>query len=73
MMMQEGGVKIWRPRQVGVHGCQDKQGGHFANASVHCDLTKVYVGPSKRDYVPIDNRETSESPRTLATAVEHSG
>lgn len=48
MMMQEGGVKIWRPRQV-------------------------YVGPSKRDYVPIDSRETSESPRTLATAVEHSG
>jgi len=48
MMIQEGGVKIWRPRQV-------------------------YVGPSKRDYVPIDSREPSDSPRAVATTVEHSG
>ncbi|KAF9787502.1 peroxysomal citrate synthase [Thelephora terrestris] len=48
MMIQEGGVKIWRPRQV-------------------------YVGPSKRDYEPIDSRAPSDSPRTVATAVEHSG
>jgi len=48
MMIQEGGVKIWRPRQV-------------------------YVGPSKRDYVPIDSREPSDSPRVVATTVEHSG
>jgi len=48
MMIQEGGVKIWRPRQV-------------------------YVGPSKRDYAPIDSRALSDSPRAVATAVEHSG
>jgi len=48
MMMQEGGVKIWRPRQV-------------------------YIGPSKRDYVPIDSREPSDSRRVVPTVVEHSG
>lgn len=58
---------------MSVRGCQDKLEGHFANTSVLCDFIEVYVGPSKRDYVPADSRETSESPRTLATAVEHSG
>jgi len=49
MMLQEGGVKIWRPRQV-------------------------YVGPSKRDYIPADaRRDVDISPKSIATTVEHSG
>ena len=36
-------------------------------------LFEVYVGPSKREYVPVDSRELSDSPRAVPTAVEHSG
>ncbi|KAI0925804.1 hypothetical protein AcV5_008433 [Taiwanofungus camphoratus] len=48
MMLQEGGVKIWRPRQV-------------------------YVGPGKRDYVPVEQRATVEGLRQTPSAVEHGG
>ncbi|KAG6813938.1 hypothetical protein H0H92_005192 [Tricholoma furcatifolium] len=48
MMLQEGGVKIWRPRQI-------------------------YVGESKRDYVPVDKRVAVEGPKVTPTKVVHSG
>jgi citrate synthase len=49
MMHQEGGVKIWRPRQL-------------------------YVGPEKREFVPIYKREeNSTDPGNTPTAVPHSG
>ncbi|KAL0954515.1 hypothetical protein HGRIS_003482 [Hohenbuehelia grisea] len=48
MMLQDGGVKIWRPRQL-------------------------YVGASKRDYVPVGERVAVEGLRKTPTAVEHSG
>ncbi|KAJ7761875.1 peroxysomal citrate synthase [Mycena maculata] len=48
MMLQSGGVKIWRPRQI-------------------------YVGPGKRDYVPVDERIAVEGPKKTPSAVEHSG
>ncbi|KAL7279227.1 hypothetical protein ACG7TL_007067 [Trametes sanguinea] len=48
MMLQEGGVKIWRPRQV-------------------------YVGPSKRDYVPVDERVPVEGAKQTPSRVEHGG
>ncbi|KAI8980221.1 peroxysomal citrate synthase [Trametes punicea] len=48
MMLQEGGVKIWRPRQV-------------------------YVGPARRDYVPVDERVPVEGPKETPSRVEHGG
>ncbi|KAJ6609233.1 peroxysomal citrate synthase [Mycena sp. CBHHK59/15] len=48
MMLQTGGVKIWRPRQI-------------------------YVGASKRDYVPVSERVVVEGPRKTPSAIEHSG
>ncbi|GLB40310.1 putative citrate synthase [Lyophyllum shimeji] len=48
MMLQEGGVKIWRPRQI-------------------------YVGETKRDYVPINERVPVEGPRVTPSMVMHSG
>ncbi|KAI9061312.1 peroxysomal citrate synthase [Trametes sanguinea] len=48
MMLQEGGVKIWRPRQV-------------------------YVGPSKRDYVPVEERVPVEGAKQTPSKVEHGG
>jgi len=48
MMLQEGGVKIWRPRQI-------------------------YVGETKRDYVPIDDRVAVEGPKLTPAPVMHSG
>ncbi|KAI0058161.1 peroxysomal citrate synthase [Artomyces pyxidatus] len=48
MMLQQGGVKIWRPRQI-------------------------YVGPGKRDYVPVEKREPVEGIRKTPTPVVHSG
>jgi citrate synthase len=48
MMLQQGGVKIWRPRQI-------------------------YVGPPRRDYVPVENREEQTTERQVPSAVEHSG
>lgn len=48
MMLQEGGVKIWRPRQV-------------------------YVGESKRDYEPIEERVAVEGMKQTPSVVEHGG
>ncbi|KAI5117152.1 hypothetical protein M0805_009494 [Coniferiporia weirii] len=48
MMLQPGGVKIWRPRQV-------------------------YVGPARRDYIPIEGRVPVEDPKSTPTAVRHTG
>ncbi|KAF8199591.1 peroxysomal citrate synthase [Pholiota molesta] len=48
MMLQEGGVKIWRPRQI-------------------------FVGASKRDYVPIDERPLVDGPKKTPSAIPHSG
>ncbi|KAI0078741.1 peroxysomal citrate synthase [Panus rudis PR-1116 ss-1] len=48
MMLQDGGVKIWRPRQV-------------------------YVGESKRDYVPVDERVPVEGLKQTPSVVEHGG
>jgi citrate synthase len=48
MMLQEGGVKIWRPRQI-------------------------YVGPAKRDYVPVEERVRVEGPKNTPTPMAHSG
>ncbi|KAF8737609.1 hypothetical protein AX14_012603 [Amanita brunnescens Koide BX004] len=48
MMLQDGGVKIWRPRQI-------------------------YVGPGRRDYVPVDRRAAVEGARKTPTPVLHSG
>lgn len=42
-------------------------------AGVPYNAVKVYVGPSKQDYVPIDSRGRSDSPRAVAAVVEHSG
>ncbi|KJA19446.1 hypothetical protein HYPSUDRAFT_44191 [Hypholoma sublateritium FD-334 SS-4] len=48
MMLQEGGVKIWRPRQI-------------------------FVGASKRDYVPIEARPLVDGPKKTPSAIAHSG
>ncbi|CAL1716667.1 unnamed protein product [Somion occarium] len=48
MMLQEGGVKIWRPRQV-------------------------YVGETKRDYVPAEDRVAVEGLKQTPSIVEHGG
>jgi citrate synthase len=48
MMLQPGGVKIWRPRQI-------------------------YVGESKRDYVPVDSRVAVNGDRKTPNPVVHSG
>ncbi|ESK94718.1 peroxysomal citrate synthase [Moniliophthora roreri MCA 2997] len=48
MMLQPGGVKIWRPRQV-------------------------YVGASKRDYVPVEDRVPVEGLKKTPSPVVHSG
>ncbi|KAF7336694.1 Citrate synthase [Mycena venus] len=48
MMLQTGGVKIWRPRQI-------------------------YVGESRRDYVPLEERVPIEGIKKTPSSVEHSG
>ncbi|KAH8092652.1 peroxysomal citrate synthase [Cristinia sonorae] len=48
MMLQEGGVKIWRPRQV-------------------------YVGETKRDFVPVEDRVAVEGPKQTPSKVQHGG
>ncbi|KAH6909117.1 peroxysomal citrate synthase [Coprinopsis sp. MPI-PUGE-AT-0042] len=48
MMLQEGGVKIWRPRQI-------------------------YVGASKRDYVPVEERAAVHGAKNEPSAIAHSG
>lgn len=37
------------------------------------DDIKIYVGPTRREYEPIDSRGGSDLPRTMASSVEHSG
>ncbi|KIJ52580.1 hypothetical protein M422DRAFT_26160 [Sphaerobolus stellatus SS14] len=46
MMLQPGGVKIWRPRQI-------------------------YVGETKREYVPVDQRTAVTEERSTPHPVEH--
>ncbi|KAJ3994255.1 peroxysomal citrate synthase [Lentinula boryana] len=48
MMLQPGGVKIWRPRQI-------------------------YVGASKREYVPVERRIPEEGSRKTPSQISHSG
>ncbi|KAF9451865.1 peroxysomal citrate synthase [Macrolepiota fuliginosa MF-IS2] len=48
MMLQEGGVKIWRPRQI-------------------------FVGSSRRDYVPLEERTAVEGLRKTPSPITHSG
>ncbi|EJD06612.1 uncharacterized protein FOMMEDRAFT_76742 [Fomitiporia mediterranea MF3/22] len=48
MMLQPGGVKIWRPRQI-------------------------YVGPGRRDYVPMDDRVPDDASAYTPTPVRHTG
>ncbi|KAJ4477265.1 peroxysomal citrate synthase [Lentinula aciculospora] len=48
MMLQPGGVKIWRPRQI-------------------------YVGASKREYVPVGERALVEGPPKTPSQILHSG
>ncbi|GJE88728.1 peroxisomal citrate synthase [Phanerochaete sordida] len=49
MMLQEGGVKIWRPRQI-------------------------YLGPGKRDYLPVDDRDAREGKLgETPSVVQHGG
>lgn len=48
MMLQDGGVKIWRPRQI-------------------------YIGPGKRDFVPIEKRTAVEGPGRTPSTIVHSG
>lgn len=67
MMLQEGGVKIWRPRQV--RGCRSCH----AVSLIHQSVVKVYVGAGKRDYVPVEKREAVEGLRQTPSAVEHGG
>jgi citrate synthase len=79
MMHQQGGVKIWRPRQVGIefelfpnhhflpHG--------FPEMPMLNRFVQLYVGPGKRDYLPIYKRleETNPDPKSTPIAVPHSG
>ncbi|KZS94251.1 peroxysomal citrate synthase [Sistotremastrum niveocremeum HHB9708] len=48
MMLQSGGVKIWRPRQI-------------------------YVGSGKRDYVPINSRESVAGFKKEPSSIAHTG
>ncbi|KAJ3714181.1 peroxysomal citrate synthase [Lentinula raphanica] len=48
MMLQPGGVKIWRPRQI-------------------------YVGESKREYVPVEKRVAEQGPKETPSQISHSG
>ncbi|KAL5526755.1 hypothetical protein ACEPAF_8480 [Sanghuangporus sanghuang] len=48
MMLQPGGVKIWRPRQI-------------------------YVGPTRRDYIPMEDRVAVNGPKNTPTPVKHTG
>ena len=67
MMLQEGGVKIWRPRQV---KCRSD---YPSVLRLTCTLLKIYVGSGKKDYVPLDERVAEEDPRKTPSVVVHSG
>jgi citrate synthase len=62
MMLQQGGVKIWRPRQVILCPCK---------AKVILSSQQIYVGPGKRDYEPVEER--SEGLAKGPVPVPHSG
>jgi citrate synthase len=64
-MLQEGGVKIWRPRQVGMYP-------HVESITLNFFL-QIYVGAGKRDYVPIHERVAVDGLRMTPSAVVHSG
>jgi citrate synthase len=65
MMLQEGGVKIWRPRQVSVSG---------ERLYYRAKTMQVYVGAGKRDYVPAEERNTEAGAKnTPSMSISHSG
>ena len=66
MMLQEGGVKIWRPRQVRPCGVVSR--GKRANV-----VCQVYVGSGNRDYVPIEKRPVVRGLKVEPLPVPHSG
>ncbi|KAJ7170766.1 peroxysomal citrate synthase [Mycena crocata] len=70
MMLQTGGVKIWRPRQVSAW---EPDAVAKASSSESSDTAQIYVGAGKRDYVPVDERIAVEGLRKTPSAVEHSG
>jgi citrate synthase len=68
MMLQGGGVKIWRPRQVRIPA---KLMRHVIDFIPLC--SQIYVGPSVRDYVPVEERISVEGNKQTPSAVPHSG
>ena len=66
-MLQNGGVKIWRPRQASLVP------SYVISHLIIQLFSKIYVGPGKRDYMPIEEREAVEGPGKTPTAVLHSG
>lgn len=64
MMLQEGGVKIWRPRQVSWQ---------IDCGIILADDEQIYVGAGKRDYVPIEEREEVEGHKKTPSPIAHSG
>ncbi len=67
MMLQPGGVKIWRPRQVRLSGNFSR----FYADRLACE--KIYVGSGKRDYIPIEDRVPVEELKQTPSAVQHTG
>jgi citrate synthase len=67
MMLQEGGVKIWRPRQVWF------QVDGLWQSSTDSGAHQIFVGASKRDYVPINERVEVAGPRKTPAVIVHSG
>jgi citrate synthase len=67
MMLQQGGVKIWRPRQVSNCHCGCCECGCPSYSF------QIYVGAGKRDYVPLDHRVAVEGLGKAPTVIAHSG
>ncbi|KIM73264.1 hypothetical protein PILCRDRAFT_829278 [Piloderma croceum F 1598] len=59
-MLQPGGVKIWRPRQVKWLSV------HVVVSFFVTRATQIYVGEGKRDYVPVDKRIAVNGDRYVA-------
>ena len=71
-MLQDGGVKIWRPRQVRI--CTGPPFARVELADTHPLLPrKVYVGAGKRDYVSFDQRPVIRGSQVEPLSVPHSG
>jgi hypothetical protein len=65
-MLQEGGVKIWRPRQARFF--------QFHDLEPHLNCSQVYVGAGKRDYVPTGERTTVDDVKSApSSSISHSG